>query len=946
MNDSVRNRKIVTIAVLLLLCVFIVDASTPLGAEVWPLYLVATFLVARFSKSSDCYVVAALATGCIVASLAVSPPIGITLAYAVVGQVIGITVLWFATYFLVQYSRSLDLLRTHGQELEEQVTERTIALDQAGNFVGLTGTTRDITERKRLEAALRASEERLRAIFELLPVGVSIVDSKHHITENNPALAEILDLTPADLMTGQFERRRYYRADGSLLPPEEFPSLRAIKEQQVIRNVEIGVEKEDGTIIWTSVSATPMSASGYSATVTVDISERKRMEDRLRQSERKYRLLADNVTDVIWTRDLEGKLTYISPSVQRLRGYTVEEALAQSFAETVHPDHLAATMARLSHAVDAIDNGRPLPPDRYQLDQICKDGSTVCLDVISAPLYDESGGFSAFVSVGRDVTERNYLEARLRQSEAKFATAFKANPVGVAIVRQADSRYLDVNDAYLEITGYNYDELIGRTSVELGLVEAAYRAQGIDDIQHKHSDRNRDIIMTTKTGKPVNVIMALEAIEIDGEPCTLDMILDISERKRLEAELRDSEERTRLVLQNSPDIIALYDETGQLTYVSYAIERMLGFEPGQLLASASDLARRVAMQSAETSSGWLLQPSIAADDLGWPQTTAAVRYCLDHPQEQRRIEFRHQTAQGDYRSFESVYQAYARGNTGHEVVSVTHDVTEYKALEEKLRMANEELEQRVTDRTVDLRNAIEKLVRANAGKDAFMAAVSHELRTPLTGILSMAETLESQMRGPLNERQMHYVQTIQHCGDRLLDMINGVLNYTVAMSIAAPPEPEPCRLAELCAISTHALNSKAEHKQQIIEVDVDPIDLEIYSNADGIIRILIALLDNAVKFTPNQGRIGVNINKVTDRDAVQFVVWDTGIGIAEEHLAYLFEPFTQVDQRLARQYEGIGLGLTYVKRMVDLLGGTLTVKTVVGEGSRFTFTLLTGQVQN
>jgi signal transduction histidine kinase len=256
-----------------------------------------------------------------------------------------------------------------------------------------------------------------------------------------------------------------------------------------------------------------------------------------------------------------------------------------------------------------------------------------------------------------------------------------------------------------------------------------------------------------------------------------------------------------------------------------------------------------------------------------------------------------------------------------------------------LRQANEELEQRVAERTAELQRTIGELRQANAAKDAFVAAVSYELRTPLTGVLGMAETLQAQSRGPLNEQQMHYVAIIHAGATRLQEMVNSILSYTQAVAATEPLASEPCRLADLCAISARSLRPKAERKQQRIEVEVTPPDLQIRSDAHVLVRVLDDLLDNAVKFTPEQGRVGVSVAPSPAGQAVELVVWDTGVGISAEHLTQLFKPFTQVDQRLARTYEGLGLGLAYVKRQVDRLSGAIAVESRIGEGSRFVVTL-------
>ena len=137
------------------------------------------------------------------------------------------------------------------------------------------------------------------------------------------------------------------------------------------------------------------------------------------------------------------------------------------------------------------------------------------------------------------------------------------------------------------------------------------------------------------------------------------------------------------------------------------------------------------------------------------------------------------------------------------------------------------------------------------------------------------------------------------------------------------------------------MHPRAEKKEQTVEFSIEPAGLTIVSDGDGIIQMLQQLLDNAVKFTPNGGRIGLHVRGDVDEESVNLVVWDTGIGITDEQRATIFQPFVQADAALSRKYEGIGLGLAYVQRMVELLGGAITLESTPGAGSRFTVTLPT-----
>ena len=165
-----------------------------------------------------------------------------------------------------------------------------------------------------------------------------------------------------------------------------------------------------------------------------------------------------------------------------------------------------------------------------------------------------------------------------------------------------------------------------------------------------------------------------------------------------------------------------------------------------------------------------------------------------------------------------------------------------------------------------------------------------------------------------------------------------VLDYTSLLAGKTPLQRERCHLAELCAGSIHTVSAAASSKNQVIDIDA-PANLELVSDGQALVKLMTTLLGNAVKFTPDHGAIGVTANRVAEVDAVSIEVWDTGIGMSEDQVAHLFEPFVQGDQTLARRFEGLGLGLAYVHKLVELLGGHIAVTSELGKGSRFKVTL-------
>jgi signal transduction histidine kinase len=203
----------------------------------------------------------------------------------------------------------------------------------------------------------------------------------------------------------------------------------------------------------------------------------------------------------------------------------------------------------------------------------------------------------------------------------------------------------------------------------------------------------------------------------------------------------------------------------------------------------------------------------------------------------------------------------------------------------------------------------------------------------------MAEILQDQFAGPLNSRQAVYVRAIEQSGKRLLDVVNGILSYTYLLANQVQLQREHCELAYLLNVCAVSQRVKADAKQQTLTVLVEPPGLTAETDPAAVAELLKRLLDNAVKFTPPCGKVGVLARPGPVPATVQIVVWDTGIGVPGAGLASIVKPFTQADGGLTRNHEGAGMGLAYVDRVVTLLGGRLDLEPNPGGGSRFIVTL-------
>jgi signal transduction histidine kinase/CheY-like chemotaxis protein len=267
------------------------------------------------------------------------------------------------------------------------------------------------------------------------------------------------------------------------------------------------------------------------------------------------------------------------------------------------------------------------------------------------------------------------------------------------------------------------------------------------------------------------------------------------------------------------------------------------------------------------------------------------------------------------------------------------EITERKQAEQALKAEQASLARRVEDRTADLSAANAELARAARLKDEFLASMSHELRTPLSAILGLSEALLTKVYGPLTEKQTRSLDTIGTSGRHLLSLINDILDISrieagkLELRIGSVP------IEALCQASLRMIQQTIQQKHLKVSSSFDSAVTTIQADQRRLRQILFNLLSNAAKFTPEDGTIGLEVRGDVEREVIHLVVWDTGIGIAQQDMERLFQPFIQLDSSLARQYAGTGLGLVLVHRLTEMHGGSVSVESEMSKGSRFTVSL-------
>ena len=390
---------------------------------------------------------------------------------------------------------------------------------------------------------------------------------------------------------------------------------------------------------------------------------------------------------------------------------------------------------------------------------------------------------------------------------------------------------------------------------------------------------------------------------------------DVTPIVQAEQALRASRDQLRLITDNLPVLVVYLDRAWRYRFINKTAERWYA-------CPASETLGRSIKEVLGTAGYRALKPKIEAAADGKPIhfessfkypdgiTRSIMASCVPELDENGEL------------------QGY---------IALAMDITARRRAEEALHQERAQLAQRVRERTAELHATNEKLIASMQSKDEFLASMSHELRTPLNAILGLSELLRQQISGPVNPDQQRHLDLIHSSGHHLLDLINDVLDIAQVGAGSLALTFNEVAINTVCQAALHLVEPMANKKQLQLTMHLDPVVTTLWADERRLKQILVNLLSNAIKFTPAGGRVGLDVTG--DAEIIQWAVWDSGIGIAEEAMAQLFEPFVQLDSGMAREYEGAGLGLSLVHQMVELHGGSVSVESTVGAGSRFTVSL-------
>ncbi|HBE17453.1 MAG TPA: hypothetical protein DEG17_12755 [Cyanobacteria bacterium UBA11149] len=646
--------------------------------------------------------------------------------------------------------------------------------------------------------------------------------------------------------------------------------------------------------------------------------EHQEAEEALRLSEERWQLALRGNNDGIWDWDVRSNEVFFSARWKEMLGFEDREIPnhLDEWAKRVHPEDLDWVTEVIQ---EHFAGKTPFYITEHRVQ--CKDGSYKWILDRGQALWDEAGNVVRMVGSHTDITEKRQAEEALRDSEAKFR-AFLESASEAIIVTNTLGKIVVFNAKAEDLFGYNRTEVLGK-KVEVLIPERYHYIHSQDRADYqahpskRQMNKTRYLSARRKDGSEFPIEAGLSSIETKDGHFIMTFLLDITERKKAEEEIKrlneslerravESETRYQQIVELAEEGIWVIDAQSHTTYVNNAMTRILGYSEAEMLGHPM---------------------SDFVDDGEEMQVKDPVNNSNSSLVQRKEIKLKTQngTPIWTYMSTSPVLDEY--GNLLWSC-SLVYDITKRKEAEEKLNQSSER---------ISLANA--ELARATRLKDEFLTSMSHELRTPLNAILGLAEALQEEVYGGLTQKQHKSLGTIEQSGKHLLALINDILDLSKIESGKMELQIASVSPQSLCESSLTFVKQQAHQKKINLNFTIGEGISNIPVDERRIRQVLINLLSNAVKFTPEGGAVHLEVKGDSSGEILQFSVIDTGIGIAPENMERLFKPFVQLDSSLSRRYAGTGLGLALVRRIVELHGGSVSLFSEIGKGSRFTVTL-------
>jgi PAS domain S-box-containing protein len=784
--------------------------------------------------------------------------------------------------------------------------------DAAGRPLYAQGYLLDITERKRAEEELRETTQTLTALIHASPAAIAGFDRYGRVMLWNPAAERMFGWTEDDAL-GRFnpfvpEEKR-----------EEFLAyLDAVLAGESWHDVELERRRKDGTPILLSASSGPLRDASDEVigmvSVLFDISDRKRAEAIIRESERRFRTLIENLPGAVYrcAFDTDWTMEFLSDDIEEITGYPASDFVGnavRTYASIIHPDDAPLVERTADEAV------RSRSPFVVEYRIVRADGAERWLFERGQPAFGENGSVLWLDGVVFDVTDRKLAEQALRETTATLETLFAASPLPI-IAFDLEGNVRRWNHAATELFGWLEEEVLGRPNpIVRNGAEREQFLRGLELAARGKSWRHVEAHRWRKDGSAVEVSISSAPLRDAGGAVTgmVAVIADVTDRRRAE----ETHARLAAVVEASADGIFSLSLDGIVQTWNAGAESIYGYPAAEIVGQPISMV-------------------IPPDRLGELELLERVR-------SGERIEgFETVRLRKDGELISVSLSLSPIRDTAGDVVaisSIVRDITERtKSVEERERLLAAEQAARAEAEAAreQLTEQNEQLRELDRMKDEFIALVSHELRTPLTSILGYLELILEGEVGELVDEQRHFLAVIDRNARRLLRLVGDLL---FVAQIEAGKLSLDCGLVDLRALveeSVEGFRPRATERGLELVLELERLPA-ITGDHTRLGQLLDNLLSNAIKFTPADGKVTVRLG--ARGEAVLVEVVDTGVGIPAEELEHLFQRFYRTTRATKDAVQGTGLGLAISKAIAEAHGGSIHVTSTEGEGTTFSVEL-------
>jgi len=754
-----------------------------------------------------------------------------------------------------------------------------------------------LSKQKHLDLGKIFTAQETQDIVQNAPIGIFASTPDGRFIFVNSAMARIYGYdSPEEMVESITDIAEQLYVD----PSDREKLNRLMESHEKVVNHECQLLRRDGSVFWASENVRAVKDQegrivAYQGFFT-DNTERNRIQKELEDNKELLELITKNMFDMVSLTDLKGNFEFVGRSHQVL-GYDPEFLLGKNVLDFVHPEDLPLVTQEFAEFLLSIDDGRRVEY-RYRR----KDGSYVWLETIGRFIKDQDSKPTKIVFNTRDITDRKRGEEVLRQSENYYRAIFETSGTAMFIIEE-DTTIRHVNSNFEIQSGYSKEEIEGKKS----WIEFAH-PDDVTWMKKKHNLRRQDpdaaprqyeFRFIDRYGEESNVLLAVDMIP--GTRQSIASAIDITERKRTEKVLRDRESFINLTLDNLPVGVAINSVDPQVDF-TYMNENFVKF----YRTTREDLADKDFWEAVYQE----------------PEFREKIK--------QRVLE---DCASGDpkrmfwkdvpvFRPGQEPFYITAQNiplHDHHLMVSTVWDVTDRKLAEDGLRSTKEQAE------------------AANLAKSQFLANMSHEIRTPLNGIMGMHQLLRTT---DLDDEQNEYLEMAYKASRRLNRLLSDILDLSRIESGKMKLQEEEIVPKEVKQSVEDIFRHTCQENSNTLLITLDEnVPGKLIGDSTRLTQILFNLVGNALKYTKN-GDVSLQVSYLPgtrpEMCRMLFVVEDNGPGIPEDKTDQVFETFTQVsdyESPYARQYEGAGLGLPLVKRLVDLMGGNLSLTSQPGAGT-------------